>query len=79
MTEQSPSIACADGDHRPHRIEDDESGVQRAVCRACGCALMRNLATRRWYYSGVLGDSPAQAGLAQAVAGRAHARPHHGL
>ena len=57
MARRSPSLACTSGNHQPHGIEDNDDGVQRAVCRACGCALMRTAATPRWYFSGLLGTA----------------------
>ncbi|MDH2134268.1 hypothetical protein N5J77_24350 [Sphingobium yanoikuyae] len=59
MTERSAIIACVSGNHKPHSpIERDRCGVQRTSCRACGCTLVRTEATRRWYFSGLLGDAP---------------------
>lgn len=60
MARRSPSLACTAGNHQPHCIEGSDDGVQRAVCRACGCALVRTAAARRWYFSGLLGAAPAR-------------------
>lgn len=60
MARRSQSIACTAGNHQPHCIEGDDNGVQRAVCRSCGCALVRTAATRRWYISAMLGAAPAR-------------------
>lgn len=59
MPKRSPLTACVSGTHKPRSpIERDRSGVERTHCRVCGCALMRTAATRRWYFSGLIGDGP---------------------
>ncbi|QUT05937.1 hypothetical protein KFK14_23910 [Sphingobium phenoxybenzoativorans] len=45
---------CASGRHRPdiHRTCDDD-GVTRTHCLDCRCQLVRTLASRAWYRSGM--------------------------
>lgn len=43
-------------DHVPRKGDlHEENGVLRAKCRRCECDLVRTLASRRWYQSGLLG------------------------
>ena len=53
----NPQAGCAIGHHRPYRVISDpgQPEIQRAICRDCGCDLMRTRATRRWMFCGVLG------------------------
>ncbi|MBU3078399.1 hypothetical protein [Sphingomonas quercus] len=53
---------CAAGRHKPRgRPPADASGVTRGICRYCGISIMRTLATRSWYPSGLFGGRPDQA------------------
>ena len=60
MTRKLQTKSCATGVHRPCRIESNDSGIQKASCRLCGCALVRTAASRCWYFSGLLGDVVAE-------------------
>lgn len=61
-------VRCENGVHRPHRgIVCEKTGVERAVCRICGVALVRTGATRHWYISGLLGQSPTAPGRASSA------------
>jgi hypothetical protein len=60
MSRKPRTKPCATGVHRPCRIESNESGMQRASWRLCGCALVRTAASRCWYFSGLLGDAVAE-------------------
>lgn len=67
MTRKLQTKSCATGVHQPCRIESNDSGMQRASCRLCGCALVRTAASRGWYFSGLLGDAVAESDQRVAV------------
>ncbi|CAN5364533.1 hypothetical protein BH10PSE12_BH10PSE12_27790 [soil metagenome] len=47
-------VRCVVGRHRPDVTQTSESnGVARTLCRDCQCALVRTLASRSWYRSGL--------------------------
>jgi hypothetical protein len=47
---------CDDGHHcATPRSKHEVDGVTRAVCRFCGCDLMRMAASRRWFRCGEMG------------------------
>ncbi|MCE7795987.1 hypothetical protein LWE61_05355 [Sphingobium sufflavum] len=42
--------------HVPRKTAvQEEGGVYRAICRRCECDLVRTLASRKWYRSGLFG------------------------
>ncbi|HEX7782463.1 MAG TPA: hypothetical protein VF509_06625 [Sphingobium sp.] len=45
---------CASGRHRPDAARKSEyDGVTRTHCRDCRCQLVKTLASRGWYRSGL--------------------------
>jgi hypothetical protein len=54
-TGRDAAADCARGRHRPNRSQPRQSdGIRRGTCRDCGCALMQTLATRHWFYAGLI-------------------------
>ncbi|NIJ09001.1 hypothetical protein FHS31_002631 [Sphingomonas vulcanisoli] len=55
MSNEALPHSCLSGRHRPRRVPIGlTGGTLRTTCRDCGCAMVRTLATRRWFYSGPL-------------------------
>lgn len=48
---------CESGHHSPSAAREIRAdGVAHAICRYCGCDLMRTASARRWFRCGVMGD-----------------------
>jgi hypothetical protein len=53
---KASAIGCENGRHSAISSSKTEiNGVVHAVCRHCGCELMRLGASRRWFRTGQLG------------------------
>lgn len=51
------AAGCENGRHSAiTRSKVEIDGIVHAVCRHCGCELMRMGASRRWFRTGQMGD-----------------------